>query len=186
MKINSSFFSLKAILIGILLFQFNSGFSQEEKNSELYKTIMSKDSLLFNLGFNKCDISQFENLFSDDLEFYHDKSGISDKVLFVINMKKGLCGSIGTRQYRRYLVPNTTEVYPLYNKGVLYGAMQMGIHQFYEKSVEKNESLANAKEHFGSTARFTHVWLLKDGVWKLARCFSYDHQTENNIGTKTK
>ena len=136
MKINPSFFPLKAILIALLL-QFHFGFSQEKPNSELYKTIISKDSLLFNLGFNKCDISQFENLFTDDLEFYHDKSGVSDKVLFVKNMKKGLCGSIGTRQYRRYLVPNTTEVYPLYNKGVLYGAMQMGIHQFYEKSVEK-------------------------------------------------
>lgn len=186
MKINQPFFSLKAILIGTFLLQFHFGISQEKKNSELYKIIMSKDSLLFNVGFNTCDISQFQNLFSDDLEFYHDKSGISDKNLFVKNMQKGLCGSIGTRQYRRYLVPNTTEVYPLYNKGILYGAMQMGIHQFYEKTVEKNESLANAKENFGSTARFTHVWLLKDGVWKLARCFSYDHQAENNVDTKTK
>lgn len=185
MKINPSFFPLKAILIALLL-QFNFGFSQEKPNSELYKTIMSKDSLLFDIGFNKCDISQFENLFTADLEFYHDKSGVSDKPLFLTNMKKGLCGSVGTHQYRRYLVPNTTEVYPLYNKGVLYGAMQMGIHQFYEKSAEKNESLANAKEHFGSTARFTHVWLLKEGVWKLARCFSYDHQTENTADAKTK
>lgn len=186
MKINLPFFQFKAILIGTLLLQFHFGFSQEKPNSELYKTIMSKDSLLFDIGFNKCDISQFENLFTIDLEFYHDKSGVSDKPLFLTNMKKGLCGAVGTRQYRRYLVPNTTEVYPLYNKGVLYGAMQMGIHQFYEKSVEKNESLANAKEHFGSTARFTHVWLLKDGVWKLARCFSYDHQTESDAETKTK
>lgn len=186
MKINASAFQLKTILIGFLFFQFQFGFSQEKKNSELYKIIMSKDSLLFDVGFNTCDISQFENLFSDDLEFYHDRSGTSDKTLFVKNMQKGLCGFIGTRQYRRYLVPNTTEVYPLYNKGVLYGAMQMGIHQFYEKSVEKNESLANAKENFGSTARFTHVWLLKDGVWKLSRCFSYDHQTEDSTNTQAK
>ncbi|WKL46222.1 nuclear transport factor 2 family protein [Flavobacterium pectinovorum] len=186
MKINSSFFRLKAVLIGILLFQFYSGFSQEDNNSALYKTIMSKDSLLFNVGFNTCDISQFENLFTDDFEFYHDKDSISDKALFLKNLKKGLCGSIGTYQARRYLVPNSTEIYPLYKKGVLYGAMQMGIHQFYEKSVGKNESLANAKENFGSTARFTHVWLLQNGVWKLRRSFSYDHQTKNNIGTKTK
>ena len=185
MKINLSFFRLKAILIGILLFQLHSGFSQEKKNSELYKTIMSKDSLLFNVGFNTCDISQFENLLSDNFEFYHDKDSISDKALFLHNLKKGLCGSIGTYQSRRYLVPNSTEVYPLYKKGILYGAMQMGIHQFYEKSTDKNGNLADAKENFGSTARFTHVWLLNNGIWKLKRSFSYDHQTENTAGTKS-
>lgn len=178
MKIKQHIFQFKTILIGILLFQFQFGFSQEEKNSELYKIIMSKDSLLFNIGFNSCDMSQFENLFTDDLEFYHDKGGMSDKAVFISNFKKGLCGSPETYKSRRYLVPNTTEIYPLYNRDVLYGAMQMGIHQFYEKSVGKNESLEKAKENFGSTARFTHVWILTNGVWKLRRSFSYDHQTE--------
>jgi CubicO group peptidase (beta-lactamase class C family) len=185
MKINPSFFPLKTILIGILFFQIQFGFSQEEKNSALYKTIMSKDSLLFNVGFNTCDISQFENLLSDDFEFYHDKDSISDKALFLKNLKKGLCGSPATYQSRRYLVPNSTEVYPLYKKGILYGAMQMGTHQFYEKSVGKNESLTDAKEHFGSTAKFTHVWLLQNGVWKLRRSFSYDHQNTSTAGTKS-
>jgi hypothetical protein len=34
-----------------------------DKNSELYKTILSKDSLHFNVGFNRCD-KQFEILLS--------------------------------------------------------------------------------------------------------------------------
>ncbi|MET0945227.1 MAG: serine hydrolase, partial [Flavobacterium sp.] len=185
MKINKSIFHLKTILIGILFFQIQLGFSQEEKNSELYKTIMSKDSLLFNVGFNTCDSSQFENLFTADFEFYHDKDSISDKTEFLRNFKKGLCGSPTTYKARRSLVPNSTEVYPLYKKGVLYGAMQMGIHQFYEKSVGKNESLVDAKEHFGSTAKFTHVWLLQNGVWKLRRSFSYDHQLTSTAGTNS-
>lgn len=184
MKINKSFFQLKTILIGILFFQIQFGFSQEEKNSALYKTIMSKDSLLFNVGFNTCDITQFENSYTEDFEFYHDKDSVSDKAQFLRNLKKGLCGSPDTYKSRRYLVPNSTEVYPLYKKGVLYGAMQMGIHQFYEKSVGKNESLADAKEHFGSTAKFTHVWLLQNGDWKLRRSFSYDHQDKSTAGTK--
>lgn len=184
MKINHSFFPLKVFLVGILLVQFHVGFSQEEKNSPLYKTIMSKDSLLFNVGFNTCDISQFENLLSDNFEFYHDKDSISDKALFLKTLKKGLCVSPATYQSRRYLVPNSTEVFPLYKKGVLYGALQNGIHQFYERSAKKNESLANAKEQFGSTARFTHVWILENGVWKLKRSFSFDHQDTNTAGTK--
>ena len=61
MKINQSFFQLKYLLVGILFIQIQFGFSQEAKNSALYKTIMSKDSLLFDIGFNTCDIKQFEN-----------------------------------------------------------------------------------------------------------------------------
>ena len=36
--------------------------AQTEKSTELYQIIKEKDSLLFNLGFNNCDISQFKNL----------------------------------------------------------------------------------------------------------------------------
>ncbi|MBF4517449.1 nuclear transport factor 2 family protein [Flavobacterium sp. ANB] len=178
MKNNKSFFRLKAILIGILLFQFHIGFSQEEKNSELYKTIISKDSLLFNIGFNTCDISQFENLISDDFEFYHDIDGISDKTLFLSNLKKGICLSGKSYHVRRDLIAGSTEIYPLTKNGTLYGALQTGIHQFFEVSTGQ-------KDKAGSTAKFTHVWLLQNGVWKLTRSFSYDHQMKKK-NPKTK
>lgn len=178
MKINKSFFQLKVILVGILLIQFHIGFSQEEKNSELYKTIMSKDSLLFNVGFNTCDVSQFENLLSNNFEFYHDKDSIQDKALFLKNIRKGLCSSTKTYEARRDLVAESTEIYPLSKNGVLYGALQVGIHQFFEHTPE-------GKDKFGSTARFTHVWILENGIWKLRRSFSYDHQEVNTAGTKS-
>ncbi|MFH7018928.1 serine hydrolase [Flavobacterium sp. FlaQc-47] len=178
MTIIKSFFQLKTFLVGILLFQFHIGFSQEEKNSALYKTIMSRDSLLFNVGFNTCDVSQFENLLSNNFEFYHDKDSIQDKALFLKNIRKGLCGSTKTYQARRDLVEGSTEIYPLSKKGVLYGALQIGIHQFFEPTSE-------GKDKFGSTARFTHVWILENGVWKLRRSFSYDHQDTNTAGTKS-
>jgi CubicO group peptidase (beta-lactamase class C family) len=170
MKINKSIFHLKALFIGILFFQIQIGFSQEEKNSELYKTIMSKDSLLFNVGFNTCDISQFENLFSDDFEFYHDKDSVSDKTKFLYNLKNGICSPTRKYNYRRELVDGSTEIYPLYNKnGTLYGAIQTSTHRFYEKSPGKPEKP-------GSFAKFTHLWLLQNKSWKLARSLSYDHK----------
>ena len=52
--------------------------SQVKKSSKLYKTIKEKDSLLFNIGFNTCDITQFKNLVSDNFEFYHDQAGITN------------------------------------------------------------------------------------------------------------
>jgi CubicO group peptidase (beta-lactamase class C family) len=178
MKINTSFFRLKAFLIGILLFQFHIGFSQEEKNSALYKTIMSKDSLLFNVGFNTCNIKQFEDLLTEDFEFFHDKDSISNKTRFLYNLKNGLCGSPTTYQSRRELVDGSTEIYPLYKKGVLYGAIQIGSHRFYETSAGK-------PEQFGSFAKFTHVWLLQNKVWKLSRSLSYDHQIVSSSANKS-
>lgn len=143
--------------------------AQVYKNSALYKTILSKDSLLFNEGFNNCNIAQFENLLSENLDFLHDKNGISDKKKFLNDLRNGLCGNPANLQARRELLPESTKIYALYNKGTLYGAIQEGAHQFFEKQTGR-------PEEFGSSAKFIHVWLSENGVWKLTKALSFEHQ----------
>lgn len=167
----------KTILIAILCVTSISLFAQVDKNSELYKTILSKDSLLFDVGFNTCDISQFENLLSENLVFIHDKDGVSDKKEFLYNLRNGLCNSPDTYQSRRELLKGSTEVYPLYNNDIIYGAIQMGTHRFYETIVGKKES-------FASSAKFTNVWFLENGKWKLTKSLSYGHETDYDIYDK--
>jgi CubicO group peptidase (beta-lactamase class C family) len=150
-----------------------SAYAQVDKSSDLYKVILSKDSLLFNVGFNTCDINQFDNLLSEKFEFFHDKDSISNKKDFLSNLRNGLCKSPTTYQSRRELISESTEIYPLYKNKVLYGVIQTGNHKFYE-------TIAGNKETFASSARFTHVWLLENGIWKLTKSLSYDHQ-DNNI-----
>jgi len=144
--------------------------AQAESSSVLYKTILSKDSLLFQVGFNTCDISQFESLLSENFEFFHDKSGISDRKKFLQDLKNGLCKYPETYQSRRELLVEKTQVFPLYEDGELYGAIQYGEHRFYEK-------IDGKPERFASTAKFTHVWIVENGKWKLKSGLSYDHQT---------
>ncbi|MBK6965517.1 MAG: nuclear transport factor 2 family protein [Bacteroidales bacterium] len=85
--------------------------------------------MLFEVGFNNCDITQFENLVSEDFEFYHDKSGITaTKADFIAGIRDGLCKM--NYKARRELVENSLEVYPMENKGVLYGVIQTGSHRF--------------------------------------------------------
>lgn len=165
----------KKIIISFFIFLIFGTKSQAQidKNSALYSIILSRDSLLFEVGFNHCDITQFENLLSEKFEFFHDKDSISYKKEFLYNLKNGLCKSPKTYQSRRELVSESTEIYPLYKNKVLYGAIQKGNHKFYEK-------IANNKETFASSAKFTHVWLLENGDWKLAKSLSYNHQ-DNNI-----
>lgn len=146
-----------------------SAFAQVDKNSDLYKTVLAKDSLLFDVGFNHCDIKQFENLLSDNLKFYHDKDGISDKTKFLTDLKNGICNNQTNRQVERFLVKESTEIFPLYKNGVLYGAVQNGAHKFSEK-----------RESQGGMAKFTNVWQLESGEWKLTTSFSFDHQADEN------
>lgn len=156
------------IILFITLTSF-SAFAQVGKNSDLFKAILSKDSLLFDVGFNHCDIRQFENLLSDNLKFYHDKDGISDKTKFLTDLKNGICSSHTNRQVQRFLVKESTEIFPLYKNGVLYGAVQNGEHKFSEK-----------RETQGGIAKFTNVWQLENGDWKLTTSFSFDHQVDDN------
>ena len=165
----------KKIIISfiIVLFFGTKSQAQIEKNSALYQTILSKDSLLFEVGFNHCNITQFENLLSDTFEFFHDKDSISYKKEFLYKFKNGLCKSPTTYQSRRELNKESTEIFPLYKNKILYGAIQTGNHKFYE-------TISGHKETFAGSAKFTHVWLLENGVWKLTKSLSYDHQDNNS------
>jgi len=153
----------------VLFLSINNLNAQEKQDSELFKIIKAKDDLLFNVGFNTCDISQFENLLSENFEFYHDLSGTTlSKASFIKDFKNGLCKP--NYKTRRELVEGSLEVYPLKNNGVLYGAIQIGKHRFYEFEKDKTK-------RFASIAKFTSLWKLEDGNWRLTRCLSYDHQT---------
>jgi CubicO group peptidase (beta-lactamase class C family) len=159
----------------VLLFVVKSE-AQIDKNSELYKTILSKDSLLFDVGFNTCDITQFEQLLSKNLKFYHDKDGISTREKFLLDLKNGLCKNPESRQVKRILIKESTEVFPLYGNGILYGAIQKGEHLFYE-----------SPESQPGIAKFTNVWELENKDWKLTTSLSFDHavyetpKTNNSI-----
>jgi CubicO group peptidase (beta-lactamase class C family) len=159
---------MKKHLLFIYLLLLTSLISaQVEKNSELYQIILEKDSLLFNVGFNHCDLTQFEHLVSDDFEFYHDKGGaVKLKSEFISNIKSGVCNL--AYKATRKLDSTRTEVYPLHKNGTLYGVIQKGIHRFYAKE-------ENRPEYITSVAKFTHLWLLENGIWKLSRSLSFDH-----------
>lgn len=162
----------QTLLSFLLLFLFFYLPAQPNQSIELTSVLRKNDSLLFNVGFNTCDISQFEKLVSDHFEFYHDKSGVTfSKDAFISSLKNNIC----TLSYkpRRELIEGSLDVYPLEKDGVLYGAVQMGRHRFY--AIEKDQT-----EHITSLAKFVHLWLLENGQWKLSRGISYDHQEKSS------
>jgi ketosteroid isomerase-like protein len=134
--------------------------AQSSSPPALFNEIAHMDSVLFN-AYNQRDLEKIKTLFAPDLEFYHDRGGLTRYQENMDSFKKTF---EGPALMRRELAEGTLEVYPL--KG--YGAVEIGIHRFYTTD-------PGQKERLTATAKFIHVWQQKDGEWKLARVISYDH-----------
>ncbi len=148
--------------------------AQEYTEDELFIVLKKKDSLLFDAAFNTCGIAALNSIFTNDFEFYHDRGGITEgREAFVGRIEEGCKNRSDNdpQPAKRILVPNSLEVYPMFNNGVLYGAIQHGVHTF-EFLNEKGEYQK------GDIAKFTHVWILDEGEWKIRRELSYDHQLQ--------
>jgi len=145
-----------------------SNYAQENEydSQKLFDELKGMDSLVFNLGFNKCDTTQLRNLLDDDLEFYHDQNGLLESKEMLIQQIHNLC-KISYKPIR-VLVENSLKVFPLFSNGKMYGAIQTGEHEFYGEESDKPRYLT-------STAKFTHVWVIDGQEWKLKRILSYDH-----------
>ena len=145
--------------------------AQVSEDSELFKILKAKDSLIFDVGFNTCNVEVYDEILFDDLEFYHDQGGITvGRDTFIDNFKNGICARNDFKS-RRELIQGSLQVYPMYQNGKLYAAIQKGEHRFFEKFGDQPETK-------GSIALFTHLWLLDGDHWKLKRVLSYDHKNQ--------
>lgn len=126
----------------------------------LYAGIAHMDSVMFN-AFNAHDLEKLKSVFSEDLEFYHDKGGLTGYTQTMENFQK-LFENNKTTGLRRDLVKGSLEVYPIKD----YGAIESCLHRFCH--------LENGKNDCG-TFKNVMVWQLKNGQWKVTRVISYDH-----------
>ena len=126
-----------------------------KSQEELTRTITALDKQLFD-AYNTCNIEKLGTFVTDDLEFYHDKTGLAvGKQTFLDAIKKNICGKV-----TRELIPGSLEVYPLHG----YGAVEIGVHRFHHPG---DSDVGEAK--------FVQLWQYKDGAWKISRVISYDH-----------
>lgn len=135
----------------------------EAGSKTLSETILHLDSLFWQ-AYNTCDIEKMGSFFTEDLEFYHDKGGLTEtREKLIESTKNGICSKNEWR-LRREAVPGTVKVYPLNN----YGALISGEHLFYINETGKRDRL-------DGLAKFMHVWQYKNNEWKMTRVLSYDH-----------
>lgn len=154
---NAFFFYLFTLLFS-MLFGIQSPAQGLNASDSLYRQIAKMDSTLFG-AFNSRNVETFGSLLSKDLEFYHDKGGLTDYTYTMESLKRTAALNNGLR---RDLVPGSMEVYPIGN----FGAVQLAAHTFCH--------LENGKNDCG-TFKFIHLWKRTPEGWKLARVISYNH-----------
>ena len=156
---------IKSITILILIFISQFGYSQETYkdileteyipiDKEVYNTIVAKDKEYFD-AYNSCDIKKQASLYSENLEFFHDKGGLStSKQEILTSIEKNICGKV-----TRTLIEGSIEVYPIKN----YGAIEIGYHKFY------NNQEPNAKS---KPSKFIMVWKNEGEKWLISKVIS--------------
>ena len=151
---------LSIFLSVILIITSNSSEAQQatSKTDSLYNEISRMDSILFN-ALNTRNIELFKTMFTEDLEFYHDKGGLTG-YQHTIDFLKDI--SVPGNDLKRELVKGSLEVYPIPG----YGAMEIGAHTFCHTE--------GAKKDCG-TFSFVHIWQRVNGAWKISRVVSYGH-----------
>lgn len=123
-------------------------------DQKLYDAIVQLDSIYFD-AYNNCRMDVQEAMYSDSIEFYHDKGGLSTSKKDILEaIKKNVCGKV-----TRELVKGSIEVSPIKN----YGAVEIGIHKFH------NSEEKDAPSHAG---RFVIIWQLRNNEWKITRVIS--------------
>ncbi len=131
--------------------------------STLERDILEQDSLFW-LAYNRCELETFGNFLAEDLEFYHDKGGLTrTRDSLVAGFSRGLCAT-GSNQVERRVVEGSVVLYPISD----YGAYLRGAHTFH--------TLVDGKEVGGvEEAQFAHLWTRENGRWVMSRVVSYDH-----------
>jgi len=156
------FFKMFTCITLMILAGFNFSIAQaggkENPGIELFNEIAKQDSLLFN-AFNNRDSVVFKNYFKNDLEFYHDKGGLTGYDQTIGFLRSTI---ISKNDIRRILERESMEVFPVPG----YGAMQIGKHSFCHTE--------NGRKECG-TFKFVHIWQKLNGDWKISRVVSYDH-----------
>jgi len=157
MKLSKPFITAFAALA--LITSFSTAYAQDgykyvPESKELYARIVHMDSVLFT-AYNNCDMETQARIFSDNLEFYHDKGGLSTSKKDVLDgIKRNICGKV-----TRVLVPGSVEVYPIAN----YGAVEIGLHRFINHQESENPSKPD---------KFIMVWQQKGDSWQVTRVIS--------------
>ena len=150
----------------ILIITYSACFSQKKvlketeykyvpDNLELYNTIVAMDSTFFQ-AYNTCNLDKQAAIYSDNIEFYHDKGGLMTvKQDLIDGTKNNICGKV-----TREVVKGSIEVYPIKD----FGAIEMGLHKFHNNTEKEGMPSHSSK--------FIIFWKNNNNIWTITKVVS--------------
>jgi hypothetical protein len=134
-----------------------------EPSAEAQRQVEEADTAFW-AAFNACDPKRMAELFTPDVEFYHDKTGATiGNAAVVRSMMVGPCGTPGLH-VRREAVAGSLSYDPVPG----FGAILTGRHRFVSRR-------DNEAEHLDGEARFAVVWQMNSGTMRMRRVLSFAH-----------
>ena len=164
------------IALSLAALPFANAGPQSAPSDSTVALILEKDAKFWE-AYNTCDVAKCSQFFTEGVEFYHDKGGITLGLgALMESMKTNLCAG-GHPHLRREAVAGTVQVYPMRNGSETYGAIISGEHVFYVIEPEKPERL-------DGRANFVHLWIHTEGGWKMSRVLSFNHHPATDENKK--
>ena len=121
---------------------------------KLHDEIVQMDRIYFD-AYNTCDMKTQAALYDENIEFFHDKGGLStNKKELLKALEDNICNKV-----TRTLIKGSIEVYPINN----YGAIQIGYHKFFNK--EEPDAIS-------TPSKFIMVWKKTNNNWKITKVIS--------------
>ena len=109
-------------------------------------------------AFNKHDLDGLMAIFTRDVEFYHDKGGLTN----YDQTRDGFRTMFANMPDIRRDMVGSLEVYPIKD----FGAIEVGTHRFCHKE--------NGRDDCGEFP-FVMIWKKDGETWKISRVVSYGH-----------
>ena len=126
----------------------------QEVDPELHAAIKNMDLVFFD-AYNSCDMEKQQEIYAEEIEFFHDKSGLStSKSDILAATKNNICGKV-----TRTLVEGSIEVYPIHD----YGAVEIGYHKFFNNQEPDAPS---------NPSKFIILWKKEMENWKITKVIS--------------
>jgi hypothetical protein len=133
-------------------------------DAALYRTIQGLDQKLFE-AYNTCDLATLSDLVDENLEFYHDRSGLAlGRASFLTAIKNNICHKV-----QRQIVASSLQVYPLEH----FGAIELGEHTFCNLA-----ETPVCKDETNGIGKFFMLWQKQGEQYRLTRVISYDHTSD--------
>lgn len=154
-----------ALLATGLPFQAVSG------NEASAKADVEAADAAFWAAFNRCDGPAMTPAFTDDVEFYHDKTGLTaGRAAVVKSMIDGPCGDPSHLRMRREAVADSERFTPLAGGF----AMLSGEHRFLA-------SRDGGDFRHETIADYVELWQQTAAGWQMRRVVSYDHRPDTPL-----